>query len=183
MLNQILGKELKQFNGAIISNQIEVLHQRRCQLLAVSINWGGSKPGKEFESMLCSKGNVILSHIIRRLTMYSTKKVDEGIANVKQIVLDLMLVHDLGKFDSSFGEFHGSSHEERSANIIEVKKAELKRYLGWSEKDIFMFTELTIYHGHLGITRLGESSSVFLWPLIEVLKNWISRTDDTSWIY
>ena len=170
MTFEIIFSDLKmRLDGVIREMPSEQSHIERCEHLATVVNWKASNDKNEFGEMLGSRGVRLFDEITNRVRISSEKVYAHEMRDCGKFLYYLMFVHDLGKYDRETKLYNGSNHEMRSAEFVIDRGFELREKLGWSQGTVEILTQLIRYHGHLGVVRLGEVSSVYLAPILETL--------------
>lgn len=171
---QIFSEEMEGLESAISGIPSEQRHIRRCMALAEAVEWDRSNDRNEIGKLLGARGCRWFDQVTRRIASTVENETDDELRDGRRFLRWLMLVHDIGKFDRATGSYNGSGHEERSGDYVSSKSFALQRELHWSQASADLLVHLTRFHSHLGITRLGEVSNVFLEPILDVLVGWNS---------
>lgn len=168
---ELFSKDKERLERVIRGNTLEQNHFKRCMFLAESIEWESGHAGIDFQAMLGMKGILILEKTIQRINALLSEETAQELLNQREFLRNLMLVHDLGKYNKKTLDFDGANHGERSAQVVAEKKRALHQGLHWKEENVYFFLNLIRYHGRLGTIRLGEASIVFLSPLLDFLSS------------
>jgi hypothetical protein len=164
----VFGEYWGALQDALSDNITEWDHVERCKALARSIQWHPIHAGGDFSKLLKADGIRILEKVLKRISETLANEKAEELQDPSRLIEQIMHVHDLGKYVRENGrvKYNGANHEKRSAEIIQERASEI----GWQLINVALLHDLALYHGLLGITRTGEVSIAFLWPILETLK-------------
>ncbi len=153
---------------ALKENKTERDHVERCKTLARSIEWNTTNAGRDFSQMLSSGGIKDFEDVLRQIKEAPRTENAPELQEASRLIEQIMHVHDLGKYvvESSGLKYRGADHEKRSAAIVLEKAGALE----WRPINVVLLHDLALHHGLLGITRTGEASLAFLWPILESLE-------------
>ena len=164
----VFGEYWDALQDALKDNVTERNHVERCKTLARSIQWHPIHVGNDFSRLLEADGIKIFEKALKRISETLATEKAEELQDPSRLIEQIMHVHDLGKYIRENGQvkYNGANHEKRSAEIIQERAGEI----GWQLINVALLHDLALHHGLLGITRTGEASIVFLWPILETLK-------------